>query len=159
METILDILENDARTAPEVIGQMMNKSADEVRQLIKKYEDEKIILGYKAIIDNDRANRNFVRAIIEVKVTPEREGGFDRIAERIAKFDEVQSCYLMSGAYDLLVMLEGEDLKHVARFVSEKLSPIDGVISTSTHFMLKPYKERGTIFIQEEGGERLKVSP
>lgn len=158
MDTILDILENDAHATPETIGQMVKKPADEVRQIIKKLEADKVILGYKTVIDNDRANRNIVRALIEVKITPERDGGFDRIANRIAKYDEVQACYLMSGAYDLLVMLEGADLKHVARFVAEKLSTIEGVISTATHFMLKSYKEFGSLFVQDGQDERLKIS-
>ncbi|MFH1066355.1 MAG: Lrp/AsnC family transcriptional regulator [bacterium] len=159
MHPILDILEDNAFTAPETIAQMVQKPVDEVRRLIRQYEADRVILGYKAIIDNEKANRDLVRAIIEVKITPEREGGFDRIASRIAKYEEVQSCYLMSGAYDLLVLVDGPDLKQVARFVSEKLSTIAGVLSTATHFMLKSYKERGTLFLQDEEGERLKVSP
>lgn len=138
---------------------MVKKSPEEVRELIQKYENEKIILGYKTIIDSEKAERDLVRAMIEVKITPERGGGFDRIATRIAKHEEVKSCYLMSGAYDLLVMVEGSDLKHVARFVSEKLSTVGGVISTATHFILKPYKEQGTLFITDENSDRLKVSP
>jgi DNA-binding Lrp family transcriptional regulator len=94
-----------------------------------------------------------------VKITPEREGGFDRIAQRIAKYDEVRSCYLMSGGYDLLVIVEGEDLREVARFVSEKLATIQGVLSTGTHFMLKPYKEQGVLMHKERNEERLAVSP
>jgi len=100
-----------------------------------------------------------VRAVIEVKITPERGGGFDRLAARIAKYDEVRSCYLMSGAYDLLVIVEGESLKEVAMFVSEKLATIQGVISTATHFMLKPYKEQGVMMKPERHEERLAVSP
>lgn len=159
MHSILDILEDNALTTPETIAQMVQKPVEEVRRLIRQYEADKVVLGYKAIIDNEKANRDLVRAIIEVKITPERNGGFDRIAARIAKYEEVQSCYLMSGAYDLLVLVDGPDLKQVARFVSEKLSTIEGVLSTATHFILKSYKERGTLFLQDEEGERLKVSP
>ncbi len=100
-----------------------------------------------------------MRAVIEVKITPEREGGFNRVADRIAKFQEVKSCYLMSGSYDLLVEVEGPDLKHAAAFVSQKLSTIQGVLSTATHFVLKPYKEQGTLYAQESFEDRLKVSP
>jgi DNA-binding Lrp family transcriptional regulator len=116
-------------------------------------------VAYKAIIDDEKANRNLVRAVIEVKITPEREGGFNRLASRIAKYDEVKSCYLMSGSYDLQVVVEGNDLKQVASFVSGKLSTIQGVLSTATHFMLKTYKEQGTSYAQDEPGERLKISP
>ena len=100
-----------------------------------------------------------MRAVIEVKITPEREGGFDRLATRIAKFDEVRSCYLMSGGYDLMVVVEGRDLKAVSSFVSEKLATIQGVISTVTHFMLKPYKEQGVLMAGEYSDEKLSVSP
>ena len=155
----MDILEDNAKTPVETIAQMIGEPAEKVRQAIERLEKDKIILGHKAIIDNERANRNIVRTIIEVKVKPERNGGFDRIAERIAKFEGVQSCYLMSGAYDLLVMLEGSDLKSAARFVSEKLAMIDGVLSTATHFMLKSYKERGTLFDSTSESDQLKVSP
>jgi DNA-binding Lrp family transcriptional regulator len=100
-----------------------------------------------------------VRAVIEVKITPERGGGFDRLAERIAKYDEVVSCYLMSGAYDLLVIVEGDNLREVARFVSEKLATVQGVLSTATHFMLKPYKEQGILMVSEKQEGRLAVTP
>jgi len=159
MEAILTILEQDALATPEKISQLIHLPVEEVRAAILKLEQEKVILGYRALIDNDRANRERVRAMIEVKVTPERDGGFDRIAKRIARFREVRSCHLMSGAYDLLVVVEGRDLKEVASFVSEKLATIAGVLSTATHFMLKPYKEAGTLFVTEEQQERLAVSP
>ena len=100
-----------------------------------------------------------VRAVIEVKITPEREGGFDRLATRIARFDEVHSCHLMSGGFDLLVVVEGSDLKAVSSFVSEKLATLQGVISTVTHFMLKPYKDQGVLIAEEFSDEKLAVSP
>jgi DNA-binding Lrp family transcriptional regulator len=102
---------------------------------------------------------DLVRAVIEVKITPERGGGFDRLAERIAKYDEVVSCTLMSGAYDLLVVVEGSDLREVAQFVSEKLATVQGVVSTATHFMLKPYKEQGILMVPEKNQERLAITP
>lgn len=156
---ILDILENDALATPERIAEMVQGTPQQVRDIIKECEQEGVILGYHTIIDNEKANRSFVRAAIEVKITPERDGGFDRIASRIAKFDEVESCYLMSGAYDLLVIVEGADLKQVARFVSEKLSTIGGVLSTASHFVLKPYKETGVTCFTPDKEERLKVAP
>jgi DNA-binding Lrp family transcriptional regulator len=159
MDDILKILEENALASPDLIAQRLNRPLDEIRRSIKQMEEDKIILAYKAIIDDEKAHRNVVRAVIEVKITPEREGGFNRVAERIAKFDEVKSCYLMSGAYDLLVEVEGPDLKHAAAFVSQKLSTIQGVLSTATHFMLKPYKEQGTLYAQETFEERLKISP
>src|SRR6185295_3945891 len=118
-----------------------------------------IILGYRTILNEEKLGVDTVRAVIEVKITPEREGGFDRLAQRIAKYDEVKSCYLMSGAYDLLVIVEGDSLRKVATFVSEKLATVQGVISTATHFMLKPYKEQGILMAKEQNSERLAVSP
>jgi DNA-binding Lrp family transcriptional regulator len=159
MDAILKILEENALASPDFIAECLNCDAEEVRRKIKKMEEDKVILGYKAIVDDEKAERTVVRAVIEVKITPEREGGFNRVADRIAKFQEVKSCYLMSGSYDLLVEVEGPDLKHAAAFVSQKLSTIQGVLSTATHFVLKPYKEQGTLYAQESFEERLKVSP
>jgi DNA-binding Lrp family transcriptional regulator len=159
MEEILNILEENAQTPVETIAQMVGRPVEEVARTVRRLEEDKIILGYKAIIDNDKANRNLVRAVIEVRISPERDGGFDRIAARVARYDEVQSCYLMSGSYDLLVVVEGRDLRQVASFVSEKLATIQGVLSTATHFMLKPYKERGTAYHIDANEQRLQVSP
>lgn len=159
MDPILQVLEENARTSDETISQMVGKPVAEVKARIQELEEEKVIVAYKAIIDDEKANRNLVRAVIEVKITPEREGGFNRLASRIAKYEEVKSCYLMSGSYDLQVVVEGHDLKQVASFVSGKLSTIQGVLSTATHFMLKTYKEQGTSYAQDEPGERLKISP
>jgi len=122
-------------------------------------EPDRVILAYKAIVDDERAKRNVVRAVIEVRITPEREGGFDRIAHRIAQHREVQTCYLMSGGYDLLVFIEGTTLQEVAGFVSEKLSTLPGVLSTATHFNLKTYKVQGVLRDNVVNEERLKVSP
>jgi DNA-binding Lrp family transcriptional regulator len=159
MQEILDILEQDALATPEKISQMVKLPVEEVRRRVKQLEEDKIIVGYKTIIDDDKADRKLVKALIEVKITPERDGGFNRLAARIAKYDEVKTCYLMSGGYDLLVIVEGTDLKQVASFVSEKLATINGVLSTATHFMLKAYKEQGTLYKLEQFEERLKVSP
>ena len=131
----------------------------EVTAKIKAYEADQVILGYRTILNEEKLGVDVVRAVIEVKITPEREGGFNRLAERIAKYDEVESCYLMSGGYDLLVIVEGTNLRQVAMFVSEKLATIQGVLSTATHFMLKPYKESGVLMTQDRNDERLAVSP
>lgn len=159
MDPILNILEENAQASPEVIADRLAIPVEEARRRIQALEDDHVILAYKAIIDDDKAGRDHVSAAIEVKITPEREGGFDRVASRIAKFDEVKTCYLMSGGYDLLVIVEGPNLKHVAHFVSEKLASISGVLSTATRFKLKTYKEQGTLFGSETFEERLKVAP
>ena len=134
-------------------------SEDEVAGPDRGWEKNGTILGYQAVINPEQAGDDDVSAFIEVKVTPERGGGFDRLAMRIARFDQVVSCYLASGGYDLMVVVEGSDLREVARFVSEKLSSMEGVISTATHFRLKTYKENGFIFGETSGPERLAVAP
>jgi len=159
MQELLKILEDDARATPEHIAERLGKDAEAVRREIRRLEEDKVILAYKAMVDNDKAGRDLVEAVIEVKISPERDGGFDRMASRIAKYDQVRDCYLMSGSYDLMVVVQGSNLRQVASFVSEKLASIDGVLSTSTHFMLKAYKQQGTLFDQEAFDERLKVSP
>ena len=159
MEQLLKLLRDNAALAPAQIASMLNMTEAEVTAKIKTYEQDEIILGYRTILNEEKLGEEIVRAVIEVKITPERGGGFDRLAERISKYDEVQSCYLMSGAYDLLVIVKGESLKEVAMFVSEKLSTIQGVISTATHFMLKPYKDHGALMKPERHEERLAVAP
>ena len=141
------------------LAAMLNLSETEVADQIKAYEADQVILGYRTILNEEKLGEDIVRAVIEVKITPERGGGFDRLAERIAKYPEVRSCYLMSGGYDLLVIIEGHTLREVATFVSEKLATVQGVISTATHFMLKPYKEQGLLLTPQPNGERLSVSP
>jgi DNA-binding Lrp family transcriptional regulator len=126
---------------------------------VKQLERDHVILGYRTILNEEKLGVEMVRAVIEVKITPEREGGFDRLAERIAKHDEVRSCYLMSGGYDLMVIVEGESLREVASFVSEKLATLQGVLSTATHFLLKPYKEQGVLMSRDQATERLAVTP
>ena len=159
MEPLLKLIRENAAWTPAELGAMLNLSESEVITRIRKYETDQIILGYRAILDEEKLGLDVVRAVIEVKITPERGGGFDRLAERIAKYSEVQSCYLMSGGYDLLVVVQGHNLREVATFVSEKLATVQGVISTATHFMLKPYKEQGVLMKTEVNEERLAVAP
>ena len=159
MDELLKLLRDDASLSPAQIGGRLNLPEAEVEAKIKEYESNGVILGYRAIINEEKLNVELVRAVIEVKITPEREGGFDRLATRIARFDEVHSCHLMSGGFDLLVIVEGSDLKGVSSFVSEKLATLQGVISTVTHFMLKPYKEQGVLVGGEFSDEKLAVSP
>lgn len=159
MDPILEILEKDARITPEEIAKMLKKSVSEVKKTLQKFEKEKVILHYKAVINKELLrNSSEVRALIEVKVTPQRDTGFDALAERIYKFPEVKSCYLMSGGYDLLVTVEGKDLQTVASFVSEKLSTIENVHGTVTHFLLKKYKEDGDILNPQEANRRMAIS-
>ena len=159
MDELLKLLRDDASLTPAQIGGRLNLPEAEVEAKIKEYEFNGVILGYRAIINEEKLNVELVRAVIEVKITPEREGGFDRLATRIARFDEVHSCHLMSGGFDLLVIVEGSDLKGVSSFVSEKLATLQGVISTVTHFMLKPYKEQGVLMGGKFSDEKLAVSP
>jgi DNA-binding Lrp family transcriptional regulator len=159
MEPLLKLLQENAALKTAQLAAMLNMPETEVISRIKAYEAEQIILGYRTILNEEKLGLEMVRAVIEVKITPERGGGFDRLAERIAKYDEVNSCYLMSGGYDLLVVVQGTNLRTVAGFVSEKLATIQGVISTATHFMLKPYKEQGVLMSLEQNDERLAVAP
>src|SRR6478736_5923651 len=159
MDPLLKLLHENAALKPAQLSKMLNLPEADVAKKIKAYEDDKVILGYRAVLNEEKTGNEIVRAVIEVKITPERGGGFDRLAERIAKYSEVHSCYLMSGGYDLLVIVEGRNLREVATFVSEKLATVQGVISTATHFILKPYKEQGVLTSHEENEERLAVTP
>lgn len=159
MDDLIRLLEENARTPDEVLARHLGITPEEVRQKIRKLEEDRVILAHKSIVDDERAGREIVKAVIEVKLTPERGGGFNRIAERIARYPQVVSCYLMSGAYDVLVTIEGASLREVASFVSEKLSTLEGVRGTATHFLLKTYKEQGVMHLQDQDGERLKVTP
>ncbi len=138
---------------------MLDLSVEQVQAEIARLEKDGIILGYQAIVNQNKWDTDSVTAVIEVKITPERDGGFDRIAARIAKFEEVQTCYLMSGGYDLLIVLEARNLRAVAAFVAEKLSTVEAVQSTATHFRLKTYKENGAFHQVELTPERLAVTP
>jgi DNA-binding Lrp family transcriptional regulator len=159
MDPLLKLLRENASLKPDALAALLSIPEADVRARIKAYEENQVILGYRSILNEEKLGLENVRAVIEVKITPERGGGFDRLAERIARYKEVQSCYLMSGGYDLLVFVEGSNLRDVATFVSEKLATIQGVISTATHFMLKPYKEQGVLMNREQNEERLAVSP
>lgn len=158
-DPLLTLLQSKARYSNQELAEALNLPNEEVAARVSSWEADGTILGYQAVIDDEKAGELGVSAFIEVKVTPERGGGFDRMAMRIARFDQVDSCYLASGGYDLLVVVNGKDLREVASFVSQKLSTINGVISTATHFRLKAYKEKGFIFEQEESRVRLPVTP
>lgn len=159
VDPLLQLLSQKARYTHKEIADLLKLEEAAVTEKVKEWEKDGTILGYHAVINGEQAGNTDVAAFIEVKLTPERGGGFDRLAMRIAKFDQVEACYLASGGYDLLVIVQGPSLREVARFVSEKLSTIDGVLSTATHFKLKAYKEHGFIFEQEEPEGRLVVSP
>lgn len=159
MDPLLKLIHENAALKPAQLAAMLNQPEADVAARIKAYERDGVILGYRTVLNEEKIGVEIVRAVIEVKITPEREGGFDRLAERIARYDEVHSCYLMSGGYDLLVIIEGESLREVATFVSEKLATLQGVLSTATHFMLKPYKEQGVLMHAERNEERLAVTP
>ena len=159
MDELLQILQTNALESRENIARMLGVPAGEINRRIDDYEKSGVIRGYQAILNEDRLELDKVTAVIEVKVTPQREGGFDTIAQRISRFPEVRSAYLMSGTYDLLLFVEGRTLREVAAFVSERLSPLEGVLSTSTHFMLKTYKRFGVLMHQETSDERLSISP
>lgn len=159
MKEILKVLESDARTTPEQISTMTGKSVAQVKEAIRKAESDRTILKYKAIINWAKLGDEEVRALIEVKVQPQREVGFDAIAERIYRFPEVRSAYLVSGTYDLAVFVVGKTMQEVAAFVAQKLAPLDSVQSTVTHFLLKRYKDDGVILEGGEGLRRLPVTP
>ena len=143
---ILKLLENDAKLSPAQISVMLDLPLDEVTAAITELESNGTILGYKAIVDWEKTERESVTAMIDVKLTPQKGKGFDRVAEKIYNYPEVKSVYLMSGAYDLSVLIEGKTMKEVAFFVSQKLAPIDEVISTATHFVLHKYKDTGVLY-------------
>ena len=159
MNEVLEILRKNARTSVEDIAKMVRSTPAEVAAKIEEYEKAGAIRGYRALVNEDHLPGERVTAVIEVKVQPEREGGFDRIARRIAGFHEVVNMYLMSGKYDLLLFVEGSSLREVARFVSERLATLNGVLSTGTHFMLKTYKQEGVLMDMEREDDRMQVSP
>ena len=159
MDSLLKLLRENAALSTEDLSGMLSLSEEEVRTKIRQAQADGIILGYQAILGDGASEDNGVQAVIEVNLTPERDGGFNRLAHRIAKYDEVSSCYLMSGSYDILVIVDGSNLRQVASFVSEKLATIQGVTSTATHFLLKRYKENGVMIGGEEEADKLAVSP
>ena len=143
---ILSLVESDARLTKEKIAVMLNESTEKVAEIIEELENEGVVLGYKALVDWDKTDKEYVTALIELKVTPQRDRGFQKVAERIANYPEVKDMYLMSGAYDYCVIIEGKTMKQVALFVAEKLATIENVMSTSTHFVLRKYKNNGVSF-------------
>ena len=156
MEEILDLLKQNARLSVKDIAAMTKKTEAEVAAIIKKLEDDGVILKYAAIVNPEKTgeSKDKVRAEIQLQVTPEREHGFDALADRIYRFPQVKSLYLMSGGYDLKVLIEGDNLKEVALFVSEKLSTLEGVRSTKTNFVLKTYKENDIVYVEDERDHR-----
>jgi DNA-binding Lrp family transcriptional regulator len=156
---VLELLKEDARRDAELIATMVGEPAEVVKEAIAAMEDNHVIVKYATVVNWSKVDDEKVTALIEVQITPERGRGFEGIAERIYLYPEVKSVYLMSGAYDLLVEIEGKNLKEVASFVSNTLSPIDAVLSTKTNFILKKYKQDGIIFEEHEGDHRLMVSP
>ena len=158
MDKLLKYLEEDATLTPEQLSVMLSKEVGEIKSAIDKYENEGVILGRKTIIDWDKTEDETVNAIIEVKVTPQRDRGFDKIAEKIYNYPEVKSLYLMSsGGFDFTLLIEGKTMKEVALFVTQKLAPIECVTATATHFVLRKYKDKGVIYgsnqIDERGNE------
>ncbi len=154
MNEFLKTLENNCRLTDRQLAMLLDKDEGDIHEMIEKYEKERVILGYKAIIDWDRTDRESVTALIEVKITPQRDRGFERVAEKICNYPEVESLYLMSGGFDLAVLIEGKTMKEVAYFVAMKLAPIEDVISTATHFVLRKYKDKGVFYGAEPVDER-----
>ena len=159
MRELLEMLERNARTSTGELASILQKSEYEIEKDIARLEKEKIILSYGALINWEKFGDDTVTAIIEINLTPQREVGFDAIAEKIFRFDEVRTVYLMSGSFDLLVIIEGKSLKDVANFVAKRLSTIEGVTQTRSHFMLKAYKKDGVIMEDDERDRRLVVAP
>ena len=159
MSNLLDILQETADPNPAKIAKILGLPVEEVESEIKLLREEGSLLGWVPLLHPSHKGRESVRAVIEVKISPEREGGFDRMAQRISKFEEVEACHLMSGAYDLMVIVQGKNLHAVASFVSERLSTIEGVLSTATHFLLRSYKEHGHLLTNDsEDTEKPPVS-
>lgn len=159
---ILELLEKNSRISFEDMSKMLGSTKENIQQIIKNLENNKIICGYTALINWDKTDKegNYITSLIEVKVTPQREQGFDKIAKRIYGFNEVKSLYLMSGTFDFLIVVEGKNIKDISLFVSNKLATLDCIISTSTHFVLKKYKDHGVILNEnEKSDERIIISP
>jgi len=160
MNQVLKLLLEGGRLDTAQMAQVLNLSEAEITRQLAELKAQRVLLGWAPVLNLSDEEAGLVCAVIEVRITPERGGGFNRLAERISRFDEVESCYLMSGGYDLLVFVNGASLQRVAAFVSEKLSTIEGVLSTATHFMLRSYKEHGFLLDgKTEENDRLKVAP
>ena len=153
-KNLLKLLEDDARLSTEQLSVMLDTSKENIEKELEELEKNGTILGYKAMIDWEKTDREYVTAMIDVKLSPQRDRGFDKIAEKIFNYPEVQAVYLMSGAYDLSVLIEGKTMKEVAYFVSQKLAPIESIISTATHFVLHKYKDKGVVYGYSEIDER-----
>lgn len=156
---VLDLLKEDARRTPALLSTLLGESEDKIKNAVAELEQDHVIVKYATVVNWSKIDDEKVTALIEVQITPERGRGFEGIAERIYLYPQVKSVYLMSGAYDLLVEVEGGNLREVANFVSEKLSPIDSVLSTKTNFILKKYKQDGIIFEDHQEDNRLMISP
>lgn len=160
MSSVLKLLLEGERLDTAQMAQVLGLSESEIEAELSRLQADQILLGWRPVLNPERAQEGIVRAVIEVKISPERDGGFDRLATRISRFDSVESCYLMSGAYDLLVFAVGNDLREVATFVSERLASVEGVLSTATHFMLRAYKEQGHLLLAPgDGVDKPAVSP
>ncbi|MDD4018336.1 MAG: Lrp/AsnC family transcriptional regulator [Kiritimatiellae bacterium] len=159
MDALLKLLKKNARESDATLAKELNTTTEDIRARIATYEQEGVIRAFQAILNEDRLDTTDVRAVIELRIRPEREGGFDRVASRISKFPQVESMFLMSGAYDLLLFVKGGSLQELANFVSGRLAPLDGVLSTATHFMLKTYKDQGVLMESEPHDDRLQVCP
>jgi len=159
MDEILEILESNSRVSVKDLAKLTKKPTKDIEKAIKKYEKNGVIVKYKAVINKEKLKeKNSVVALIEVNITPQKDVGFDHVAERIYRFPEVKNCYLLSGTYDLLLMVEGKDINTVSSFVSEKLAPLSSVKGTVSHFMLKKYKEDGVILVKEGKNKRLAIT-
>ncbi len=159
MDPLLDLLKKNARESDSVLAKELGVTEHDVRARIAAYQSEGVIRGFQAVLNTDRLETTDVRAVIELRIRPEREGGFDRVATRISLFPQVESMFLMSGGFDLLLFVKGKSLQEVASFVSARLAPLDGVLSTATHFMLKTYKDQGVLMESEPHDDRLQVCP
>ncbi len=158
MNKLLELLSQDARITNEEISTILGISEEDVKKQISLYEDSGVIKGYKAIIDKNKANISTTSAIIEITVQPKFANGFDELAEKISDFEEVESIFLMSGGFDFAVMVTDKSFEEVAMFVAKRLAPLDGVLSTATHFILKKYKEYGVQFTEDTGDDRGNIS-
>jgi DNA-binding Lrp family transcriptional regulator len=159
MDALLKLLCEDASLSPIQLAHRLGRSEGEIYEQLQSLIRDGTLLGYRPVLNPEQVGKDQVRALIEVRITPERGGGYDKLAERIARHAEVRSCHLMSGGYDLLVEVEAGNLHEVAAFVSEKLSTLQGVLSTATHFVLRAYKEQGVLMLPKPDDERLAVTP
>ncbi|MDD5705378.1 MAG: Lrp/AsnC family transcriptional regulator [Kiritimatiellae bacterium] len=159
MDRLIDLLRANARESVENLARMLGEPTEAVRARLKDYEARGVIRGYQAVVNPELADGDEVRAIIELRIRPQQDGGYDRLAGRVGRFAQVESMFLVSGGYDLLLFVKGRNLQEVAQFVSSKLANMEGVLSTSTHFMLKTYKDQGVLMERPDNDERLQVSP